>query len=291
MGAELLFGIAGWSYEDWKDVVYPRSCEDTLRFVARHVDCLEINNTFYHLPVARHCSSWAHRTADLGTRFTAKLPQVLTHEGRDEASLLAEIRKGFSPLVESGRLIGLLAQFSWRFQPTPDAFRHLKRIADGLGREAPILVEVRHRSWNDVQALARLADLGVTAVDLDYPGSTGGFYRDASGIHGRSGIAYLRLHGRNRKAWFDKDAGRDRVYDWEYSAAEVSDITARLKRIAGGATLAVAIANNHFHGKAMKLVLQLMAAFCGGKVDVPEPMARQFPDLKAIARGVQGELF
>ena len=28
------FGIAGWSYDDWRGVVYPRTCADTLRFCA-----------------------------------------------------------------------------------------------------------------------------------------------------------------------------------------------------------------------------------------------------------------
>ena len=34
------FGIAGWSYDDWKGVVYPRGCKDTLRFCAEHVDLI-----------------------------------------------------------------------------------------------------------------------------------------------------------------------------------------------------------------------------------------------------------
>ena len=32
--SQLLFGVAGWSYEDWKGIVYPRNCKDTLRAVA-----------------------------------------------------------------------------------------------------------------------------------------------------------------------------------------------------------------------------------------------------------------
>ena len=38
MADGLLFGVAGWSYDDWKDVVYPRGCKDTLRAVAELVD-------------------------------------------------------------------------------------------------------------------------------------------------------------------------------------------------------------------------------------------------------------
>ncbi len=47
------FGIAGWSYDDWRGVVYPRSCQDTLRYCAEFVDYIEINSAFYRFPVAR----------------------------------------------------------------------------------------------------------------------------------------------------------------------------------------------------------------------------------------------
>ena len=45
MVPEIKVGIAGWSYDDWRGVVYPRSCKDTLRFCAEFVDYIEINST------------------------------------------------------------------------------------------------------------------------------------------------------------------------------------------------------------------------------------------------------
>jgi uncharacterized protein YecE (DUF72 family) len=77
MTAQVRFGIAGWSYEDWRGVVYPRNCRDTLRYCAEHVDLIEINNTFYRFPVAEHCASWVQRVEDLSTEFSAKIPAEL----------------------------------------------------------------------------------------------------------------------------------------------------------------------------------------------------------------------
>src|SRR5262249_22811649 len=111
--SRVLFGVAGWSYPDWKDVVYPRSCKDTLRAVAEGVELIKINNTFYRPPVAKNCAAWVERTRDLGTCFTAKLPQECTHERRTDAAFFAEVRQGFQPLLDSGRCLGLLAQFSY----------------------------------------------------------------------------------------------------------------------------------------------------------------------------------
>ena len=84
-----LFGVAGWSYEDWKGIVYPRNCKDTLRAVAQRVGLIEINSTFYGLPSAKNCRSWIERTADLGTQFTAKLPKEFTHDRQWNDALLA----------------------------------------------------------------------------------------------------------------------------------------------------------------------------------------------------------
>lgn len=260
---EVLFGVAGWSYEDWKDVVYPRNCKDTLRAVAARVDLIEINSTFYGLPSAKNCRSWVERTADLGTRFTAKLPQEFTHRRRFDAALVAQVREGFAPLYASGRMLGLLAQFNHEFPCSDAAVAHVGRLAEAFGGDGPLHVEVRHASWNAAAALQALAALGVGVLALDYPGTIGGFSRDVPGVTGPARLAYLRLHGRNR-AWFRKGAGRDEVYDWRYSPAEVEQVAQRVDRLAADATRTLVVANNHFHGKAMEVVEALLAWYRGG---------------------------
>ncbi|MBX3465184.1 MAG: DUF72 domain-containing protein [Planctomycetes bacterium] len=254
----VLFGVAGWSYPDWKGVVYPPGCKDTLRAVAARVDLIEIDNTFYRPPVARHCESWVQRTADLGTCFTAKLPHEFTHERQFDPDLVAAVRDGFAPLVASGRLLGLLAQFNHLFPCTRSAIEHVATLAAAFGGDVPLLVELRHRTWNAQPALDALQGLGVTVLELDYPGMASGFARDVTGVHGRTGLACFRLHGRN-PAWFRKGAGRDEVYDWLYGAAEVEQIGRRLQRIAAASQTTLVVANNHFHGKAMRLVEDLVA--------------------------------
>lgn len=254
----VLFGVAGWSYPDWKDVVYPRNCRDTLRAVAQRVDLIEINNTFYRSPTVGNCRSWAERTADLGTRFTAKLPHEFTHERRFDDALVAAVREGFAPLRDSGRLLGLLAQFNHEFPFTAAAVEHVAALAAAFGGDSQLFVELRHRTWNQQSALDALQGLGVGVLELDYPGSASGFARDVTGVHGRAGIAYFRLHGRNH-AWFRKGAGRDEVYDWHYSAAEVEQVGQRLRRIEAASATTLVVANNHFHGKAMQLIEDLLA--------------------------------
>ncbi|MBM4059502.1 MAG: DUF72 domain-containing protein [Planctomycetes bacterium] len=254
----VLFGVAGWSYPDWKDVVYPRNCKDSLRAVAQRVDLIEINSTFYAVPSAKNCASWVERTQDLGTRFTAKLPHEFTHERTFDAALVAQVRGGCAPLFASGRCLGLLAQFNHEFPFTAAAVEHLARLAAAFGGDTSLFAEVRHRSWNADAALDALRGLGVGALDLDYPGMVGGFSRDVAGVPAPGGVSYFRLHGRNQ-AWFRKGAGRDEVYDWEYGPREVEQLQARIERIARQATRTLVVANNHFHGKAMSVIEQLLA--------------------------------
>jgi uncharacterized protein YecE (DUF72 family) len=281
--APIRLGIAGWSYPDWKGIVYPRDCDDELRFVARHVDRIEVNSTFYGVPRARVTQAWVERTRDLAVAFTAKLPQEFTHQGREDDELVLQAREGFLPLVDAGRLAALLAQFSYRFTAGDAALAHLERLRDAFDPLAPLVVELRHVSWRDPQALAGLARLGVSVAHLDYPGMQSAFGGGRIGVFGRAGIAYLRLHGRNSKAWYRKDAGRDEVYDWEYSPRETQQIAERARALATEAAEVIVIANNHFHGKGMKVVLELMALLRASAVPVPAPMLESFPSLRAIA--------
>lgn len=260
---EVLFGVAGWTYEDWKDVVYPRSCKDTLRAVAQRVDVIEVNSTFYGLPSAKNSRSWAERTADLGTRFTAKLPQQFTHERRFDDALVVQVLEGFAPLVESGRLLALLAQFDHSLAVGPAAVELLARLAAAFGGRSPLCVELRHASWNTAAALEAVAGLRLGVLELDYPGMVGGFSRDVTGVRASGGLAYFRLHGRNR-AWFRKGASRDEVYDWRYGPDEVRQLERRIERITSEAVRTVVIANNHFHGKAMAVVEELLAWYRQG---------------------------
>ena len=289
--AAVRFGIAGWSYDDWKGVVYPRGCKDTLRYCAQFVDCIEINSSFYSIPAARTCESWVRRTAELPLFFTAKLARVFTHDLALDAHNVERTRQGFAPLVEAGVLRLLLAQFSYRFIAAPEHRVHLARLVEAFAPIAPLAVEVRHRSWQMDDALEWLRALDVSVVHLDYPGSRSGFGLRSTGLFGHRDTAYFRLHGRNTKAWFRQDAGRDEVYDYDYSAQEVVQVAERVDGVASKARETVVIANNHFHGQGMKAALELMACYQHRKVRVPDALLRAFPALAAIARGGQRGLF
>jgi uncharacterized protein YecE (DUF72 family) len=225
----LHIGIAGWSYADWQGKVYPANCRDTLAFCARYVDLIEIDSTFYATPAPATVASWVERTAARGTRFTAKLGRQFTHERQLVAAEVDAYRAALAPLAESGRLVALLAQFSAAFVCDEAARLHLAALVAAFGDFTKLAVEVRHVSWQDEAALAFLRDLGVTVVQLDYPTRADSFSLADPGIHA-AGFAYLRLHGRSA-AWFDRNAGRDAVYDWLYPADQVRELAQRARAV------------------------------------------------------------
>jgi uncharacterized protein YecE (DUF72 family) len=172
------------------------------------------------------------------------------------------VREGFAPLVESGRLVGLLAQFNHELPFDPRAVDLVRRLADAFTPVAPLFVELRHRSWNAAAGLDALKACGVGVLELDYPGMVGGFSRDVTGVRA-GGVSYFRLHGRNR-AWFRRGASRNEVYDWRYSEQEVRQLWGRVQRIDQDATRTLVVANNHFHGKAMDVIDELLAYYRSG---------------------------
>jgi uncharacterized protein YecE (DUF72 family) len=277
----IAFGVAGWSYPDWKGYVYPAGEKDPLGFVARHVDMVEINNTFYRPPDARYSASWVQRTAFRPDFFfSAKLHQDMTHQGLLEEGMLRAFREGLAPLVDAGRLRYLLAQFRYDFKDASISRDLLSRIADYARDWVPLVVEVRHVSWQEPEALSFLEGLGVSVANLDYPMGRDSFNLPVCrvGEHG-----YFRMHGRNRKAWFDKEAGRDETYNYFYTLKELVEIKDRVLKIAKARKSMTVVGNNHYHGKELGNVLQLKSMISGRKVPVPERLLKHYPELAEIA--------
>jgi uncharacterized protein YecE (DUF72 family) len=281
LASRIRCGVAGWSYPDWTGYVYGPEVKDQLRFVADYVDLIEINNTFYRPPNRRNAESWVRRTSDLaGFCFAAKLHQDVTHGGKIEPAMVRDFHEGLAPMAAAGRLRHLLAQFRYDFADGPEARAHLRKIKEAFGDITNLTVEVRHKSWEAPDALEFLDSLGVAVAALDYPLATNSFSLWETGVGEH---AYLRLHGRNVKAWFSKGAGRDETYNYLYSARELEGIRSRILKTAKMSSTLTVVANNHYQGKEMVNALQLKSMLTGGKVPVPPLLVARYPELKDIA--------
>lgn len=279
--APVYFGVAGWSYPDWNGIFYPPGTREHLPYVARYVDRMEINSTFYRPPLARYAEAWLKQTAfkpEFG--FTAKLHQDITHGGKLEPEMARAFHEGFRPMTAAGKLAHLLAQFKFDFNDTPEHREHLARIRDAFGGLANLAFELRHNSWQAPAALAFLETLRVTVANLDYPLARNSFNLAECRI---GADRYLRLHGRNAAAWFDKAAGRDETYNYYYSRAELEAIGRRAEALRRDSRSLTVVANNHFQAKEVTNILQLKALMTGQKVPVPPALRGHYPELNEIA--------
>ena len=281
MSCPIYIGIAGWSYPDWRGIVYPTSKTDPLTYVSQYVDCVEINSTFYRPPSSRNTQTWLDKTLDKADFFfTAKLHRSFTHEGHLSHDLVAQIHQGFEPLLEARRLKHLLAQFKYDFSDTPATRKQLVSIKERFSDAFNLIVEVRHKSWESPEALGFLNHLGVGVCNLDYPTTSNSFdlKHCTIGNHG-----YMRLHGRNARAWFDKNAGRDETYNYDYQAHELLQIKDRLTQLAKSSQDVVLIGNNHYKGAELANAIELKHLLTGQKQRVPPGLIKAYPRLERIA--------
>jgi uncharacterized protein YecE (DUF72 family) len=275
------FGPAGWEYDDWSGPVYPRPVPrgfDRLAHLSRFFGTVEVNATFYRPFPAEVAARWCERVRDAPTfRFGAKIHRRFTHEREAYgAAEVDEARAALDRLQAEGRLGAALLQFPWSFrrgEAEEEWLRGLFRAFAGL----PLVLEVRHASWDDPAVLEELAAASVGIVNVDQPrfrGSRG------PGAAVTAAVAYVRVHGRNHRDWFRKGAGRDARYDYLYSAGQLEPWAERVREMAASplAPDVYVVTNNHFRGQAPANAAMLEAMVERRRVEVPPELLAAFPE-------------
>jgi len=105
-------GTSGYAYKEWKGIFYPEkiSPKGMLRFYGEHLDAVEINYTFHHMPTERVIAPWGEQVPG-DFVFAFKAPQVMTHV-KKLRSVGEEAEYLFRTLsVLGGRLGPVLFQF------------------------------------------------------------------------------------------------------------------------------------------------------------------------------------
>jgi len=288
------FGPAGWEYPDWAGVVYPKPEPrgfDRLAYLSRFFGTVEVNATFYRPFPADVAARWCERVRDAPAfRFGAKVWRRFTHERGQawSAGEVKEARAALDRLRREGRLGAALLQFPWSFKREPASEEWLRgvfRAFEGL----PLVLEVRHASWETAEVLDELAEAGVGIVNVDQP-----LFHDSIRPSARvtSPVAYVRVHGRNYKDWFRKNAGRDARYDYLYSAGELEPWARRIAALARpragaagveGVPDVYVVTNNHFRGQAAANAKMLEGMVERRKVEAPARLLERYDVLREFA--------
>jgi uncharacterized protein YecE (DUF72 family) len=286
----LRVGPAGWSYPDWAGFVYPARRPKGFHeaaYLADFFDTIEINTSFYQPLRPDHAAQWLDRVvANPRFLFTAKLWQRFTHDVSAAGSVSSAederaVRAGFDILRTANKLGAVLLQFPFSFHRTKETIAALiatlKRFAD-----YPLIVEVRHSSWNLPDTLALLRELNVGFCNIDQPIIGSSLTPSAQTT---SSVGYVRLHGRHYDTWFTDETSTPahERYNYLYSSEELAPWITRVCKVSGHARNTFVITNNHFQGKSVVNALQLISILKGAKVKVPEPLRQHYPQLDSIA--------
>jgi len=161
----IYIGTSGFGYKEWKGIFYPEkiSPKEMLRFYSERLNSVEINNTFYHMPVKGVLASWAEQVPD-DFVFTLKAPQIITHLKRLR-NVEEETEYLFRSLSVLDRKLGpVLFQFPKSFRADRPA---LKGFLDLIPADMSCAFDFRSLSWLEVEILDLLRERGCGLCTAD----------------------------------------------------------------------------------------------------------------------------
>ncbi len=251
---DILIGTSGYSYEDWRDVLYPAELpkDEFLRYYSLFFPFTELNFSYYAMPTVNGLKGMVERTPS-SFLFSIKAHKSLTHEiDANWKDAAAQFHRAASVLAKADRLAAVLIQLPYSFHHTPDNRTYLAALLSALS-PLPLVVEFRNDEWYTPRVYDELDKRSVGSVMVDRPDLPG-----LPPIEERvtGGLGYIRFHGRNETNWWSGD--NVSRYDYLYSDEELQACAPRLRRMAKAGTLLVAF-NNHAKGKAVKNAKSLKA--------------------------------
>jgi uncharacterized protein YecE (DUF72 family) len=201
----------------------------------------ELDFAFYAMPKAENLTKMLVAGGPRLT-FSIKAFQELTHRvdplGRPDAAkqyldAIAPLREA-SPGFPGGRLEAVLFQFPYQFEYTPENRRYLDRLL-AFFAGVPAAAEFRRADWYAGLVIEGMRGRGIALAALDMPE-----LKELPGQTGRPPLtdavtaetAYIRLHGRNKEAWWGSDGAAR--YDYLYSDRELEAWADRIAARRGG---------------------------------------------------------
>jgi uncharacterized protein YecE (DUF72 family) len=159
-------GTSGFAYKEWRGSFYPEKIreKDMLSFYAQRLSAVEINNTFYRLPVRETLLRWKEQVGD-GFTFVLKATQRITHRQRLAAESAETVALLFETAAALGERLGPVF-----FQTPPFLKKDIGRLRDflaALPAERAVAFEFRHESWFDPEVYGALRARNAALVTAD----------------------------------------------------------------------------------------------------------------------------
>jgi uncharacterized protein YecE (DUF72 family) len=302
---KILVGTASWSDPGFVERWYPKKMPagERLRWYAQYFEMVELNSTFYSVPEPRMVERWCAATPDDFT-FDVKLHQLFSFHSTQakllppdlqrraetdargnvkstpdlQEALLKIFLRSTSIFYDTGKLGVFLLQLSPAFSPRKHELGELIQLIEMLS-DYDLAIELRNRNWavgDQLQStIDFLQEYHAVFVNVDAPASDH-FMVMPSDVDEvtNSKVAYLRLHGRNEKAYITGKTVAAR-FDYDYSETEIAEVAQRSRELAKEARELHVIFNNNNLDYAPRAALRLRKAL-GQIVKTPAQTAELF---------------
>jgi uncharacterized protein YecE (DUF72 family) len=240
-----------------------------LREYAAYFPVVEVDTSFYGIPSISTVQGWLKQVPST-FQFILKAHRFMTGHLRPSDSKLtvAGLQRFFNeyvdmlqPLLQCKQLKTVLFQFPPYFQCNQKNVAYLSQIRKWLGDEIPVSVEFRNASWLTSQVqkdlVLRLKQLHFTFVMADEPHNINDGVAFTPLITNND-LAMLRLHGRNAKGWFNRDANwRKQRTLYRYSREELLTFQKIINQVASQTKEVCIIFNNNSGRDAAPNALEL----------------------------------
>jgi uncharacterized protein YecE (DUF72 family) len=286
----ILVGTASWSDPGFVERWYPRGMRagERLGWYAQHFEMVEVNSTFYAVPDLRLVERWC-ATTPKGFIFDVKLHQLFSFhstavellppdlqqradtDGKGkvkptpalEEAMLGVLLRSISILPSAGKLGTLLLQLSPAFSPRVHQLEELEHLI-GMLRDYRLAIEFRNRNWVIGDQLTKTMDFlkrhRVAFVNVDAPIAEH-FTIIPSDLNEITNprLAYLRLHGRNARAYITGKTVAAR-FNYDYRDDEIAEVANRSNGLARGADEVHVVFNNNALDYAPRAAARLRTA-------------------------------
>jgi uncharacterized protein YecE (DUF72 family) len=239
--APLRIGTSGWNYKHWRGIFYPRDLPPGrwLDYYAQHFDTVEINYSFYRLPLRENFAAWAEQ-APPGFLFAVKGNRFITHLKR-----LREPAEPITRFCERADALGpAFGPVLWQLPPQFHCdVERLAAFLRALPRDRQHAFEFRHDPWFTDAGYAALGAHDAALCLADRGGGTSPLRLTAT-------WTYVRFHGGLGDGW-------------AYTEAQLRDWAERIAAYRTRGLPVYAYFNNDPHGHAITDGKRLRALLAG----------------------------
>ena len=293
---QVRIGTASWTDPTMtaSGVFYPgdaTSPADRLQYYAHVFPLVEVDATYYALPVPSMADLWVARTPPDFT-FDIKAHALMTGQGTETkrlpkylrealpsglqkktriyakdlpGELLDEVwsafRAGVEPLHKAHQLGSILLQYPRWFFPSSE---NRAAIADAAERLAGLkmAVEFRHGAWvnekNAERTMRFLREHSLAFVMVDEPQGFKSSVPPVTAV--TADLAVVRFHGRNAETWEAKGITPAEQFRYLYSRAELDEWAPRIRQTATEAAETHVLMNNCYANYATTNARELASA-------------------------------